>query len=128
MTKKIRYIKNKVHIILVRGTAIKINNFNDNRINNRSPVKKSKTCNEENINRLNLGYCYNDKVQNHLGNVLETINEISNFKVDSSEISDKEDDNNDDNNNKNDNNNNATNNENNRKKKLILTIKKGFWI
>ena len=111
-------------------TAIKINNFNDNRINNRSPVKKSKKSNKENINRLNLDYCYNDKVKNHLGNVLETINEISNFKVDSSEISDKEDDNNDNNNNKNDNNNNnnAIKNENNRKKKLILIIKKGFWI
>ena len=118
------YKKSSTYNIGEGVTAVKINNFNDNKINNRSPVKKSKTCNEENINRLNLGYRYNDKVQNHLGTVLETINEVSNSKVDSSELSDNDDDNNDDNKNKNDNNINVINNENNRKKETNSDNKK----
>ena len=62
-----------------------INNFNDD--NNTS---KNTNNNNEDNNRLNIGH----NSQNKLGTVLETINEVSNSKVDSSELSDDEDDNN----------------------------------
>jgi len=73
-------------ILEIDNTAIKIDN-NDNNIgnNNEDSIKKSKTCNEENNNRLNL-YRLSDNGLNHLATVLETINEVSNSRVGSSEI------------------------------------------
>ena len=86
------YKKSSTYNIGEGVTVITINNFNDNQnINNKIPVKKSKTRNEENINRLNLGYHFNHNGPNHLGTVLETINEVSNSKVDSSDLSDDDD-------------------------------------
>jgi hypothetical protein len=114
-------------------SSIKINDFDDNNINNnnvdnevpKSPVKKSKTCNEEMANRLNIGNAL-DRGPNHLGAVLETINEVSNSRVDSSELSDdsEEEQNNNDNNNKNINSINIKNIENNRKKETNSQTKK----
>ena len=58
-----------------------INNFNDD---NNAPDKTANQNNEEDNNKLNLV----NNGQNRLGTVLETINEVSNSKVDSSELSD----------------------------------------
>ena len=126
-----QYKKSSSYHIREGASPITINNFEDNNNNDnidvtKSPVKKSKTCNENNINRLDLGYKL-DKGANHLGTVLETINEDS--KVDSSELSDDEDEvqNNNDNNNNNNRNINSniiTNNENNRKKETNSETKK----
>lgn len=73
-----------------------ISTINDKNIFNKDidSVQKSKTCKEENINRLNLNYHFNNNDQNHLNAVLETINEVSNSKIDSSEINDLEENNN----------------------------------
>ena len=99
------YIKSSTYNIGEGITVFQINNFNDSMNINQSAVKKSKTCKEEtinNINRLNIQYRFNNNNNgpNRLATVLETINEVSNSKVDSSELSD-------------DNNNNENNNENN---------------
>lgn len=74
---------------------IKIDNIN----NNDDSIQKSQTLKEENNNRLNL-YRVSDNGLNHLATVLETINEVSNSRIGSSEI-------NSNNNNKNNNKNNC---------------------
>ena len=115
------YKKSSTYNIGEGVTVITINNFNDGQnINNKMPVKKAKTRNEENINRLNLGYHFNHNGPNRLGTVLETINEVSNSKVDSSDLSDDDDNIN----NKNGNNINNNNIENNKKNETNSEAKK----
>ena len=65
--------------------------LNDNSINNINPIQKSRTCREnENIHRASFTLRLNNLAQNHLETVLETVSEVSNSKVDSSEISDED--------------------------------------
>lgn len=90
------YKKSSSYNIGEGETVFTINNFNDNLNYNNSIYIKSKTCKEQNNNRLNLQYRINNIIyQNHLDKVLETINEVSNSRVDSSDLS--EDKNNEDN-------------------------------
>ena len=95
-----------------------INNINDN---NNAQNKGANNNNEDN-NRLNLGV----NGQNRLGTVLETINEVSNSKVDSSDLSDDdEEDNNNNNANIDNNKKSMDNNDNtNNKKEVISECKK----
>jgi hypothetical protein len=67
-------------------------------------IKKSKTCKEENNNRLNLNRV-TDNGLNRLATVLETIKEVSNSRAWSSEMYSN---NNNNHNNKNNNNNNSS--------------------
>ena len=70
-----------------QSTSFNIINLNDNLNNN---IQKSRTCREnENIyiNRTNSILHLINLNQNHLETVLETVSEVSNSKVDSSEIS-----------------------------------------
>ena len=76
------------------NNLFKINSFKQNNNINKPAVKKSKTFIEESIHRLNVQNIFNNIGQNRLGTVLETINEVSNSKIDSSEISDKSDEDN----------------------------------
>lgn len=71
-----------------------MNNINENNYLNKSSVKKSKTFKEENSKRLNLTSRIINIGQNRLGTVLETINEVSNSKTDSSGLSAKSNNNN----------------------------------
>lgn len=71
--------------------SFKINVLNENNNTNNPSVKKSKTFIEENAFRLNVQHIFNNFGQNRLCTVLETINEVSNSKIDSSEISDRSD-------------------------------------
>ena len=85
------YIKSSTYNIGEGVTVFQINNFNDNINIDKSAVKKSKTCKEgtiNNTNRLNIQTKFNNMGPNRLGTVLETIFEVSNSKVDSSELSD----------------------------------------
>ena len=97
---------------------IKMKNFNDISNNNSPYVKKSKSFKEININRLNLPYRINNNGGYHLDTVLETINEVSNSIVDSSELSDddEEEENNEENNANNNNNVKCLNYDSNKKK------------
>ena len=81
------YKKSSTYNIGEGVTLFTINNFNDNNIGKNS-VKKSKSHKEGKSNNLNLQSRVNNNVQNHLATILETINEVSNSKIDSSEISD----------------------------------------
>ena len=101
---KVLFKKSNSYNLAEGVTFFKINNFNDKNINNNDALKKSKTFREENIYGLNIPYRLNNG-QNHLATVLETINEVSNSRVDSSELSDDENKNENNNDNKNKNNN-----------------------
>ena len=69
--------------------------LSDNSINNINPIQKSRTCREnENIHRASFTLRLNNLAQNHLETVLEKVSEVSNSKVDSSEISDEDENNN----------------------------------
>ena len=52
---------------------------------NEDIIKKSKTCNEENNNRLNVNRVSDNGI-NRLATVLETIKEVSNSRAGSSEL------------------------------------------
>lgn len=73
------------------NASFKINILNENNNTKNPSVKKSKTYIEENVYRLNVQHIFNNLGHNRLGTVLETINEVSNSKIDSSEISDRSD-------------------------------------
>ena len=82
------YKKSSTYNIGEGETSFTINNFNDSGNNKNSIYIKSKTCKEENINKLNLQYRFNNNIcRFHLDAVLETINEVSNSRVDSSDLS-----------------------------------------
>ena len=92
--------KNEVKLFIKSNTFSKHTN-NNTKINNNSnehpqddskkKIQKAKTCNE--LDKINFSVGLNNVGQNHLGTVLEAINEVSNSNVDSSEISIDEDEN-----------------------------------
>ncbi len=92
--------KNEVKLFIKSNTFSKHTNKNT-KINNNSnehpqddskeKIQKAKTCNE--LDKINFSVGLNNVGQNHLGTVLEAINEVSNSNVDSSEISIDEDEN-----------------------------------
>ena len=82
------YKKSSTYNIGEGVTLFTINNFNDYTNNKYSSVKKSKSYKGGSHNRLlNLAYRNKTKIHNHLGTVLETINEVSNSRIDSSQMS-----------------------------------------
>ena len=89
----------KLNLENENSSILKNENINNNNFNIiDDAIKKSKTCKEENSNRLNINRVSENGL-NHLATVLETIKEVSNSRAGSSEICRN-------NNNKNNNNNN----------------------
>ena len=105
-----KYKKQNEEIIFVKSGTYDLGEYNksiflnDNYINNnksynneKNKIKKSKSYknNDNTYKRIKLNnHLNNDKLQNHLETVIETINEVSNSKIDSSNINEDNENNN----------------------------------